>query len=120
MVVPVATWRENPSALNPVDHALRNNRDKLVVADVTPHDLRRTAATRMTGDLGITRFVVSRVLNHADSGVTSVYDRHSYLPEKRHALEAWGRRLEEILGLETDDNVASLERVRSQWKSLQD
>ena len=74
----------------------------------------------MTGDLGIGRFVVSRVLNHADSGVTSVYDRHSYLPEKRHALETWGRRLEKILGLETDDNVASLERVRSQWQSLYD
>ena len=111
---------EKPVTPESVDHALRNNRDKLVVYDVTPHDLRRTAATRMTGDLGISRFVVSRVLNHADSGVTSVYDRHSYLLEKRHALEAWGRRLEEILGLETDDNVASLERARSQWQSLHD
>jgi hypothetical protein len=29
--------------------------------------------------------------------VTAVYDRHSYDPEKRIALEAWGRRLEAIV-----------------------
>ena len=29
--------------------------------------------------------------------MTAVYDRHSYDPEKRSALEAWGRRLEAIV-----------------------
>ena len=48
--------------------------------------------------LGIPRLTVSKILNHTDRGVTAVYDRHSYLPEKRHALEAWGARLQEIVG----------------------
>ena len=61
------------------------------------HDLRRTAASRMTGDLGISRLTVSKILNHVESGVTAVYDRHSYDPEKRQALDAWGARLEQIL-----------------------
>ena len=52
------------------------------------HDLRRTAATEM-GRLGFSRLVISRVLNHADTSVTAIYDRHSYLEEKRAALEAW-------------------------------
>ncbi len=56
------------------------------------HDLRRTAASLMTG-LGIPRLVVSKILNHVEPGVTAVYDRHSYDREKREALEAWARRL---------------------------
>ena len=60
------------------------------------HDFRRTAASHMTG-MGISRLVVAKILNHVESGVTAVYDRHSYDPEKRQALEAWGRRVEEIV-----------------------
>jgi integrase len=63
----------------------------------TPHDLRRTAASHMTG-MGISRLVVSKLLNHVERGVTAVYDRHSYDQEKRAALEAWGSRLERIIG----------------------
>jgi len=51
----------------------------------------------MTGDLGIQRLVVGRILNHAEPGVTATYDRHSYDGEKRQALEAWGRRLTAII-----------------------
>jgi integrase len=57
----------------------------------TAHDLRRTAATRMTGDLKIPRFTVGRVLNHLEPGVTGVYDRYAYDDEKRDALGRWGR-----------------------------
>ncbi len=58
----------------------------------TPHDLRRTAASLMTG-MGVSRLVVSKILNHAEQGVTAIYDRHSYDGEKRTALDAWGRRV---------------------------
>jgi hypothetical protein len=43
--------------------------------------------------LGIPRLTVSKVLNHAESGVTKVYDRHSYDAEKRQALDIWGRKV---------------------------
>ena len=46
---------------------------------------------------GVPRLVVSKILNHAESGVTAVYDRHSYDPEKRAALDYWGNRLEQIV-----------------------
>lgn len=58
------------------------------MAPWTVHDLRRTSATEM-GRLGVSRFAISRVLNHADRSVTAIYDRHSYREEKRHALETW-------------------------------
>jgi integrase len=53
------------------------------------HDLRRSVASGM-GKLGIARFTIARVLNHADRSVTGIYDRYEYLAEKRHALDAWG------------------------------
>ena len=64
--------------------------------EFVPHDLRRTAASFMTS-MGISRLVVSKLLNHVESGITAVYDRHSYDAEKREALELWGARLEEIV-----------------------
>ena len=94
-----------------VDHAMRRNRVALGVGDATPHDLRRTAASHMTS-VGISRLVVSKVLNHAEPGVTAVYDRHSYDSEKRAALDAWGKRLEEIIGARPDQTkVVALRRV---------
>lgn len=100
---PRAGWLfPSPRAKGPVggqsvDHAMHRSREALGIGDATPHDLRRTAASHMTS-IGVSRFVVSKVLNHAEAGVTAVYDRHSYDLEKRGALDAWGKRLEEIIG----------------------
>lgn len=60
------------------------------------HDLRRTGATNMA-KLGVPKETISRVLNHAEGGVTAIYARHSYFQEKRDALEKWGRRLASIV-----------------------
>lgn len=63
--------------------------------DFRAHDFRRTAASMMTG-MGTPRLVVSKILNHVESGVTRVYDRHSYDREKQEALNAWGARLARV------------------------
>src|SRR5271168_2196896 len=96
MVIQIA-GQEGPITGPAVDHAMRHNREALGTGDATPHDLRRTAASHMTS-VGIGRLVVSKILNHAEPGITAVYDRHSYDREKRAALDAWGSRLEEIIG----------------------
>jgi integrase len=91
-----------------VDHAMRNNRGALGIGEATPHDLRRTAASHLTS-IGISRLVVSKILNHAEPGVTAVYDRHSYDAEKGIALAAWGARIEEVIGARPErDNVVRL------------
>lgn len=61
----------------------------------TLHDLRRSVATEM-GRLGVSRFIIGKILNHSDRTVTGIYDRHSYLAEKRHALETWNRHLDTL------------------------
>jgi integrase len=67
------------------------------VTNFTPHDIRRTVATFLTSELGVSRLVVSKILNHVEHGVTKVYDRASYDREKRVALERWAVRLDEIV-----------------------
>lgn len=74
----------------------------------TLHDLRRTAATHMVR-LGISETTVSRVLNHAQSGVTArVYALHSYAPEKRHALETWAAEVQRAVHGGQGGNVVSM------------
>jgi integrase len=63
----------------------------------TPHDLRRTAASKMRA-LGVDRRVVQAILNHKDWSITAVYDRYGMDPEKQEALDLWGRRVERIVG----------------------
>jgi integrase len=82
--------------LSNIERTLRRARARSKVGNCTPHDFRRTAASLMTG-MGVSRLTVKKLLNHVDSEITAVYDRHSYDPEKRLALEAWGRRVEEIV-----------------------
>ncbi|MCG8073863.1 MAG: tyrosine-type recombinase/integrase [Candidatus Thiodiazotropha taylori] len=76
--------------------AVARNLEKLGIAHFTPHDLRRTAASQMAS-AGVQRLVISKVLNHVESGITAVYDRHSYDAEKRDAMNVWADRLSEII-----------------------
>ena len=93
-----------PSARSPGQHldphaitrafARTCTRRKLAVG--SPHDVRRSGATTLTGRYGVSRFVVGLVLGHTPNegaAVTSVYDRHTYVPEKRTALELWANHL---------------------------
>ena len=53
------------------------------------------------------RFIIARVLNHADRTVTGIYDRYEYLEEKRRALEAWGAYLRNLIA-PRDENVVPM------------
>jgi integrase len=78
-----------------VSKAVRRNESALNIPHFTPHDLRRTVASHMAS-AGVSRLEISKILNHVDSGVTAVYDRHSYDTNKKKALNAWARQLEAI------------------------
>jgi integrase len=62
------------------------------------HDLRRTCATVLQR-LGVNLQVIETVLGHISgsrAGIVGTYQRHSFDPEKRAALDAWSRHLEHI------------------------
>ena len=71
------------------------------------HDLRRTAASGMA-KLGVPIDHIGRVLNHAPRGITAtVYDKHSYMPEKRRALDLWCAHLASLIR-HAPDNVVPM------------
>jgi integrase len=81
--------------------------DKFEIPKFTVHDLRRTAASHMTA-LGHSQFNVGKVLNHTETSVTNVYDHYSYDKEKRAALNAWSRKLEELASGTKQSNVVRI------------
>ncbi len=52
----------------------------------TVHDLRRTFRS-LLAELGTPEHIAERCLNHKVQGLVGIYDRHSYLDERRDALE---------------------------------
>jgi len=91
---------------------LRN--DAVFETPATPHDLRRTAATLM-GRLDIDQMTIARVLNHASTTKATVtgstYDRHTYEPQMRRALEALDGEISRIVtGEATASNIVALTR----------
>ena len=69
------------------------------------HDLRRTGRSLMSR-CGVPSRHAEAALGHTIRGVEGVYDRHSYIEEKRQALEALAARIARIL--EPSANVVPL------------
>jgi integrase len=66
----------------------------------TPHDLRRTFATRLS-DAGTPPHIIDELLNHVSGhkhGVRGIYNRSTYLNERRDALLLWADLLMGIVG----------------------
>jgi len=62
----------------------------------TLHDLRRTARSLMSR-AGVPSDHAERCLGHVLPGIRGTYDRHEYLPEKKHAFAALGALVERII-----------------------
>ena len=75
----------------------------------TPHDLRRTVATRLA-ELKVPLITTQLLLNHqADKlmGITSTYNQHRYEGEIRDAVEQWAKELRFIVsGLKVVEKTA--------------
>ena len=79
----------------------------------TPHDLRRTCATRLAG-LGVPGEDVSAVLNHVRANVTGKhYDQYERAREKRAALNTWALALARILEPGQGGEVVPLRKGRA-------
>ena len=85
-----------PLAYANIHFALRRIKQNLNIESWSTHDLRRTVATHLAR-AGAGRLVIMKILNHTDSGITGVYDRHNYEIEATAALDAWGRKVMAII-----------------------
>jgi integrase len=118
-VFPSPRTSQKPITPGSLSHALRELRIALGGPRFTPHDFRRAGATLMTGErLGISPFLVGRILNHTTErgGAAAVtvthYALNEYAAEKRRALQAWADLLAEIVGTRpATSNVARMARA---------
>jgi hypothetical protein len=85
------------------------------MAQWTLHDLRRTFVTHVSEHGIAAPHVVEAIVNHisgAKAGVAGVYNRATYLSEKRRALDLWGAHLAALLAGRSSNiaTLATLER----------
>jgi integrase len=105
----VSGWSRAKTLL---DHAIEGINGGAPLAPWRLHDLRRSAATGMQ-KLGVSLQAIEAVLGHISgsrSGVVGIYQRHSFEPEARAALEAWARHIDAIVNGEPG-NVVSMMRA---------
>jgi integrase len=106
-----ATSRGKPSrSLNKV---MREICATLKVERATPHDLRRTHGSTITG-LGFGRDAMNRIQNHREGGIASVYDRHAYAEENKRIMETVAAHIMALAeGKPESSNVADLAAHRA-------
>ena len=63
----------------------------------TPHDLRRTVRSGLSGWAGVFPHIAERTINQAVGGMRAVYDHANYRPHLTDALQAWDAELGRIL-----------------------
>ncbi len=76
---------------------------------VTPHDLRRTMGSTITGRAH-GREAMDRILNHRKKSVTDVYDRHDYARADKLIMEDVAGALMRLVEGREQDNVIALAR----------
>jgi integrase len=95
-------------ALNERIAAIRAADERKHMPHWTLHDLRRTARSLMSR-AGVSADIAERVLGHVIPGVRGVYDRHSFIDEKRDAVDRLARLVTQIL----DQPTGNLKSVGS-------
>jgi integrase len=92
------------AAITNLDAAMRTICKKLDVARATPHDLRRTHGSTITG-LRFSRDAMNRIQNHKEGGIADVYDQHKYADENKEIMEAVANRFISLIDGGGADNV---------------
>jgi integrase len=76
------------------------------------HDLRRSVASGL-GDIGIAPHIIEKILNHVTRGVQGTYQRQTYAPEMRAALDRWGEHIERLIGEGDGATLSNVVSLRS-------
>jgi integrase len=93
---PFSGFSKAKAALDKVVAELRVAEGRKPMPPWVLHDLRRTARSLMSR-AGVSADIAERVLGHVIPGVRGVYDRHSFIEEKRDALERLAHLMSRIL-----------------------
>ena len=71
--------------------------ERLGIEQWTPHDLRRTFATQLGESLQIDPVVVEKCLGHKMPKIMATYNKNEMLPQRKEALDRWGKLIETLV-----------------------
>jgi integrase len=91
----VRAWLKIRPTELPRDHRVLSHALRRLEQTFTPHDLRRTFATRLA-DMDVLPHVIEKLLDHQMVGVMAVYNRATYWPERKAAQRLWGKTLRSL------------------------
>jgi integrase len=74
----------------------KNDKQLLDIPRFYPHDLRRTLRTHLSR-LGVAPHIAEKCLNHSLSKIGQTYDKHTFIDERREALQLWANSIESAL-----------------------
>jgi integrase len=74
----------------------KNDKRLLDIPRFYPHDLRRTLRTHLSR-LGVAPHIAEKCLNHSLSKIGQTYDKHTFIDERREALQLWANSIESAL-----------------------
>ena len=77
-----------------LDHRITSNEGK-ALPHWTLHDLRRTMRTGL-GRLDVPPHVAELCINHVKGGIQAVYDKYTYQPQIKDALERWANHVQTV------------------------
>lgn len=92
-VFPSPKYKKKHIRQHAIVYEVEKKRNESKLAHWTGHDVRRSCATGMAR-LGCPRVVQDRILNHADTSVSGIYDRHTYDAEAREWWQKWADHLD--------------------------
>jgi len=82
--------KEKSMTVYALDQEAQRISNELNLSRFTPHDLRRTCATKL-GQMQVPGHIIARVLNHKQTDITTaVCNQYEYLKEKKEALDKLG------------------------------
>ena len=91
----VRFWLSKRPKDMPRDHRVLSHALRRAGCTFTPHDLRRTYASRLA-DQGVAPHVIEKLLDHKMVGVMAVYNRADYWPERMAAQRLWDNTLRKV------------------------
>src|SRR5712691_3215067 len=84
--------------------ALQRCRDELGMPKLSPHVLRHTFTTQVSG-IGVAPHIVEKLLNHSLTGMLAVYNHQQYYAERESALKKWAERIEAIIAAPSEEQL---------------
>lgn len=98
----------SPLTLNALPRAINRIQQRVDVAHWTIHDARRSFATHLGETLRIEPVVIEKCLGHKMPRIMATYNKNEMLPERKNALELWGKYIEDFI---ISENVISFKQA---------